>query len=936
MTAQDNNGGDRTKGETPRWSPGAGAERPETARAHSWTAEDTLARLGALDDRGLDEASVEARRAEWGPNQLPRARPPSMWWRLLAQFLEPVIGILVAAALISGLTGDVIDTVAILAIVILNGVIGFVQEERAERAIAALQRLSAPLARVLREGQLRSIPAGDLVPGDRILLESGDNIPADARLLRAFELRVLEAPLTGESVPVTKDASDVLDVSTPLADRTNMVYLGTTVAAGKADAVVVATGAATELGQIAGLLQRTEREPTPLQQRLAELGKVLIGVVLSICALIFVLHSVRGGSLLPSFLLSVSLAVAAVPEGLPAVVTLVLAIGLQRLVRRNALVRRLPSVETLGAVTVICSDKTGTLTRNEMTVCEMVTATAHYRVSGTGYEPRGAFHLRVDTEEAGLAPGEAIEPRARPDLMRALQIAAWCNTAQVAPHPANRNVWQVIGDPTEGALIVAALKADVEAQEEGESSVLYEIPFDSDRKAMSVIVGGPAGSATMYTKGAPEVILAKCDEEWHEGQTRPLTGERREEIHRIAAGMAGRALRVLALADRHHPRAGDEAVRKEEHLVFVGLVGMIDPPRDEARAAVRKCQAAGIRPVMITGDHPATARAIARELGLTRGAERTMTGPELDRLNDAELAQAVPEISVYARVSAHHKLRVVNAWKARGQIVAMTGDGVNDAPAMKAADIGIAMGITGTDVTKESSDMVLTDDNFASIVSAVEEGRGIFDNIQKFIHYLLASNASEVSLMLLAVLAGWPAPLTAVQLLWINLVTDGLPALALGVEPLERDIMGRPPRPPREPVMTYRRGLRILFHGVLMTVVGVAAFAFTYGWDQDLERARTATFCTVAYTQLFFALACRSQSHTFWELGPLTNLSLFGAIAASALLQAAVVTLPLARSVFDVPVHPGGDWLFILPLALAPVTVVELGKLLRKIKFRRC
>ena len=511
--------------------------------------------------------------------------------------------------------------------------------------------------------------------------------------------------------------------------------------------------------------------------------------------------------------------------------------------------------------------------------------------------------------------------------MRALQIAAWCNTAQVAPHPEDDSVWQVIGDPTEGALVVAALKADVEARER-DDRVLHEIPFDSERKAMSVVVRGPEDSATMYTKGAPEVILAKCDREWRHGQIGPLTPERRDEIQRIAAAMAARALRVLALADRHHPDPDHEAVRKEEGLIFVGLVGMIDPPREEAKAAVRKCQAAGIRPVMITGDHPATALAIARELGLAREADRALTGQELDRLSDAELADAVEEVSVYARVSAEHKLRVVRAWKARGQIVAMTGDGVNDAPAMKAADIGIAMGITGTDVTKESSDMVLTDDNFASIVSAVEEGRGIFDNIQKFIHYLLASNASEVLLMLLAALVGWPAPLTAVQLLWINLVTDGLPALALGVEPLERDIMGRPPRPPHEPVITYRRGLRILLHGVLMAAVGVVAFAYTFGQGEDLDRARTATFCTLAFTQLFFALACRSQTDTFWGLGPFTNPSLFGAIAASTLLQVAVVTLPLTRSVFDVPAHPGGDWLHILPLALVPVTAVELAKVL--------
>ena len=525
------------------------------------------------------------------------------------------------------------------------------------------------------------------------------------------------------------------------------------------------------------------------------------------------------------------------------------------------------------------------------------------------------------------AHGEPIDPHDWPDLMRALQIAAWCNTARVAPRPGDDRVWQVVGDPTEGALVVAALKADVAAHGR-DNRVLHEIPFDSERKVMSVVVQGLEDSVTMYTKGAPEVVLAKCDREWRHGRTEPLTPERRDEIQRTAAALAARALRVLALADRHHPDAGHQAARREESLAFVGLVAMIDPPREEAKSAVRKCQAAGIRPVMITGDHPETAWAIARELGLALEHDRILTGRELDRLSDAELADAVESVSVYARVSAEHKLRVVRAWKARGQVVAMTGDGVNDVPAMRAADIGIAMGVTGTDVTKESSDMILTDDNFASIVSAVEEGRGIFDNIHKFIHYLLASNASEVLLMLLAALFGWPAPLTAVQLLWINLVSDGLPALALGVEPLERDIMGRPPRLPHEPVITYRRGRRILLHGVLMTVVGVVAFAYTFGQGEDLDRARTATFCTVAFTQLFFALACRSQSDTFWGLGPFTNPYLFGAIAASTLLQVAVVTLPLTRSVFDVPAHPGGDWLHILPLALVPVTVVELAKVL--------
>jgi Ca2+-transporting ATPase len=887
---------------------------------------EVLARCGVDGEQGLGEAEVDVRRAESGPNQLAEPPAPSRWRRLLGQFLEPVIGILIAAAVIAGLMGEWVDTLAILAIVLLNGALGFIQEERAERALAALQRLSAPMAKVLRAGRLRSVPARDLVPGDRIALEAGDSVPADARLIRAFDLRVQEAALTGESVPVAKRAEAVLDPETPLGDRRNMVYMGTTTATGKADAVVVATGMETELGRIAGLLGRTDRQPTPLQRRLAELGKVLIVLVLGVVALIFVLRLLRGGAVLESFLLSVSLAVAAVPEGLPAVVTLALALGLQRLVRRNALIRKLPSVETLGSVTVIGSDKTGTLTRNEMTVREVVTGSAHYHVSGAGYEPRGGFHPRGAGD--GGEHGEPIDPQDWPDLMRALYIAAWCNSARVAPRPGVGSGWQVIGDPTEGALVVAARKAAVHAHDR-DDRVLHEIPFDSERKAMSVLVRGPDESATMHTKGAPEVILAKCDREWRHGRIEPLDTDRRAEILRTAGDMAARALRVLALADRHHPDPGHEAARREEDLVFVGLVGMIDPPREEVRAAVRTCREAGIRPVMITGDHPATALAIARELGIARGHDRALTGRELDGLNDEELAAAVEDVAVYARVSAEHKLRVVRAWKARGQMVAMTGDGGNDAPAVKAADVGIAMGITGTDVTKEASDMVLTDDNFASIVSAVEEGRGIFDNIRKFIHYLLASNASEVLLMLLAALVGWPAPLTAVQLLWINLVTDGLPALALGVEPPERDIMRRPPRPPREPVITRHGGLLILTHGVLMAAVGAAAFAFTYGRGEDIHRARTAAFCTLAFAQLFFSFACRSQRYTLPELGPLSNPYLFGAIAASAVLQFALVALPWTHSVFDIPAHPGGDWLLILPLALLPVTVVEMAKVVR-------
>jgi Ca2+-transporting ATPase len=899
--------------------PGTEAERPAW---HSHSAPETLTRLGVSADHGLDAAEIESRR-RFGFNEIPQARPPAAWQRFLAQFAEPVILILIGAAVISGFLADLIDMAAILAIVFLNGVIGFVQEERAERALAALRSLSAPTAKVIRGGQLVVVPARDLVPGDVIQIEAGDRIPADARLLRSYDLKVQEATLTGESVPVLKQAHEVLAPETPLGDRKNMVYLGTTAVAGKADAVVVATGVATELGRIAGMLETTTPEPTPLQRRLAGLGRILIAVVLVLVTVIFLLQIARGGPLLESFLLSVSLAVAAVPEGLPAVVTLVLAIGLQRMVRRHTLIRKLPCVETLGSVTVICTDKTGTLTRNEMTVREVVTGSAHYLVTGSGFDPRGSFLLPKGGEST---VDEPIDPEVWPDLLRALRIAAWCVSARVCAPAAGESSWRIVGDPTEAALIIAALKADVRA-EGRDKLVLHELPFDSDRKVMSVVVRGPRESAVMYSKGAPEVILEKCAREWRHNQVVPLSPARRQEIQQIAADMASRALRVLALADRHHPDASQEEVCQEEDLIFVGLIGMIDPPREEVKDAVQTCRQAGIRPIMITGDHPATALAIARELGLTSQRDAILSGTELDSLSDDRLTAIVGEIAVYARVSADHKLRVVRAWKRRGEIVAMTGDGVNDAPALQAADIGIAMGRTGSDVTKEAADMVLLDDNFASIVNAVEEGRGIYDNLQKFIHYLLASNSSEVLLMLLAALIGWPAPLTAVQLLWINLVTDGFPALALGLEPPESDLMQRPPRHPGEPVITRRRGSLILTHGIFMGLVGAGTFFIHYQEESHLPQARAATFCTMALTQLAYSLACRSPNRTLAQLGFLSNPQLLAALAFSAMLQLAVFTLPATRRVFGLPADLQELWPGIVALALLPVTLVELTKL---------
>lgn len=888
------------------------AEPSKQRVAHATPVDRLIADFDLDAERGLSDEQASELLKRVGPNQLAEQSPVPAWKKFAAQFRELVIWILIVAAIISGLLGKWVDSLAILAIVLLNGVLGFFQEARAEQALSALRSLSAPMARVLRGGSWQAMQARELVPGDVIELEAGDNVPADVRLAEAFGLTIQEAALTGESVPVEKRADAILSEETSLADRTNMAYMGTVVAAGKAEALVVATGMQTELGHIAGLLSRYEPEPTPLQRRLAELGRILIVLCLALVALIFTLQMLRGGELVEVFLLSVSLAVAAVPEGLPAVVTIALALGLQRMVKRNALVRKLPSVETLGSVTVICSDKTGTLTRNEMTVREIEIASGRFEVTGAGYKPTGEL-LRMD----GVGRNE---PPETPDLLQALAIGARCNNARLVPDDDGQ--WKIIGDPTEGALLVVARKAGLPLDA---GKVLYELPFDSERKAMSVVIEQD-GRRLMYTKGAPEVILAKSTHELRDGEPVRLDDVRRGEITRTNQTMASRALRVLALAYRELP-SEDEGGFDEQDLTFAGLVGMIDPPRDEVKDAVNRCNDAGIQPVMITGDHPDTALAIARELHIADETDFAVSGQQLDGMTDEELLQQVTSISVYARVSAEHKMRVVGAWKKHNHIVAMTGDGVNDAPAVKAADIGIAMGVTGTDVTKEASDMVLTDDNFTSIVNAIEEGRGIFDNIQKFVHFLLSSNAGEVLLMLFAAVIGWPAPLMAIQLLWINLVTDGLPALALGMEPPERDIMQRQPRPPREPIITWRRGLVMLTHGSLVAVAAAFGFWFVYqGSEANLPAARTTAFCITAYAQLFYAVSFRSFRYTMPELGFFTNPHLIGAIIISGLLQLSVITLPFAQPVFEVATNLGPTWFLIALLALTPVTVIEVAK----------
>ncbi len=888
-----------------------------TTPSHATAKELILQTLSSSEQTGLSASQVTAAREQFGWNELATVAPEPAWKKFLAQFGDVVVWILIAAAVISGAMGEWTNTAAILAIVLLNALLGFFQEAKAEKSLAALQSLAAPTAKVIRDEKLASIPARELVPGDLVEIEAGDNVPADLRLLTAFAMRVEEAALTGESLPVEKDAELVLPESTPLADRRNMAYTSTVLANGQGRGVVVATGMETEIGRIAGLLQTYDRTPTPLQLQLAKLGRTLVIICLVLVGIIFLLGLLHGKSWLDTLLSSVSLAVAAVPEGLPAVVTTALALGLQRMARRNALVRKLPSVETLGCVSVICSDKTGTLTHNEMTVRELLAGGVQYRVTGSGYAPQGEFFkVSPDSEQPVKLTDE--------DAQVALRVAAYCNHAQVQPGE-TKGTWNVIGDPTEGALIVLATKGGVTSDDK-KPEVVQELPFDAERKAMSVLLKDESGHRVQYTKGAPEGILEKCVSERRDNKVIELTDERRRELIQANVEMASRALRALALAYRDDD--GAEPAIDENGLTFAGLVGMIDPPREEVKQAVVRCREARIRPVMITGDHPATATSIARELGIASETDRVVSGQDLDAMSDDELTASVAQIAVYARVAPEHKLRVVRAWKDRGEIVAMTGDGVNDAPAVKAADIGIAMGISGTDVTREAAAMVLMDDNFASIVNAVEEGRSIYDNIQKFLIFLLSCNAGELMLMLFASLLGWPTPLLPVQLLWMNLVTDGFPALALAMEPPEPGLMSRPPRSPRASILSWQLGSAILFRGLLLAAVSLVAFVLLLGPDgEDVATARTMAFCIMVYGQLFLALAARSRVWTFWQLGPTTNLYVFAAVAVSALLQVGIIALPFTREIFDVTTHRPMAWGVVFALALIPVTVIELVKL---------
>ena len=872
---------------------------------HTITVEATFARLKSARD-GLSSEEVARRLEQFGPNELQAAGRVSPWAILLEQFKNVLIIILLVATTLSAFLGHGVEAIAITVIVLFAVVLGFVQEYRAERAIEALRELAAPKATVIRDGRERDVSARDLVPGDVIVLATGDKVPADVRLVEAINLQTNEAALTGESASVEKQTRPLAGEKLPTGDRTSMAYAGTMVTYGRGRAVVTATAMNTEFGKIARLLETVETGKTPLQENLDRVGKALARAAFGLVLIIVAFGLFRGQPFIEMLIFGVALAVAVVPEALPAVVTISLALGVKRMIKRNALVRRLSAVETLGSTSIICSDKTGTLTKDEMTMRKCYVGTQMFEVSGTGYQPEGSFSLN----------GEAVEPSESLTLL--LRAAALASDARV--ERTEQEKWEVKGDPTEGALVVAAAKAGLDKAElEQAFPREHEIPFSSETKRMTTLHSSANGPIA-YSKGAPEFILDSSVRQLTAAGEIVLSKANRAEIIHTAQEMAGEALRVLAIA--YKPGAGIEDAERE--MTFLGLVGMIDPPRAEARAAVRECKEAGIKVVMITGDHPLTASAVASELGILNSG-RLMIGAELDCLDEDTFREQVETIEVYARVSPAHKLRVLTALKEMGHIAAMTGDGINDAPALKKADIGIAMGITGTDVTKEAAAMTLTDDNFASIVAAVEEGRGIFSNIKKYLMYLLSSNIGEIGLMAGATVAGLPLPLSAVQLLYVNLATDGLPALALAVDPAEGDLMKRPPRNPRTGIFTRPVVILMLVGGIWSAVINLGLFIWALNSGRGVQEAMTMTFVSLVLIQFFKAYNFRSDRHSVLRR-PFANKWLNLAILWELFMLGLILYVPFLENVFGTMALPLRDWLIIVAAALTISPVLELAK----------
>ncbi len=884
---------------------------------------------------GLDDKDAAHRLDTYGPNELVETQRVSPLKMFLRQFADLMVIILIIAAVISasigiyhmvedggGISDEIFDAIVIMIIVILNAVFGFIQEYRAEQAIQALKAMAAPTAKVYRDGEAIQVPARELVPGDVVELATGDCVPADARLIEAINLNADEASLTGESVPVSK-LTHSLKGDVLLGDRRNMVYSGTAIESGRGKAAIVSTGMNTELGKIAGMVQELEEEP-PLKAKINRMAKQIGIIVLVAVGIVFAVGALRGIDTVKMFLTAVSLAVAAIPEGLPAVVTISLALGVQRMVRRHALIRRLPAVETLGSATVICSDKTGTLTKGEMNIRTIQTDDAIFKVEGEGFTPSGKFFK--DEEE--------MDPKTNETLALLLKAGILCNDSNLVQ---KEGLWTIDGDTTEGTLLVAAKRAGLDFDEIFKEERIGEIGFSSDRKRMTTIHQSNP-SKVAYSKGATESLLEISDRILEDGKVVPLPQEKKDSINRATEAMAMRGLRTLALAYRPLPDDVEDMSEEviEKDLIFLGHVGMIDSPRSDAIAAIEECKRAGIHVVMITGDHKLTAVAVAKEMGLIEEhAEHALTGSELTKMSDEELYHHVEHTPVYARVSPADKLRIIDAWKRRGDIVAMTGDGVNDAPALKKADIGVAMGITGTDVSKASSDMILTDDNFSSIVHSVEEGRAIYDNIRKFVLYLLSCNTGEVATMFIATML-FADPrilpfLLPVQILWMNLVTDGLPALALGVDPAAPDVMERRPKDPNEPPITRDMIAIMISVGIIMAIGTLAVFQFASSdyYGADIDRARTMAFSTLVMFQMFFVFSARSPYIPLHKLGFFGNKKLILAVAVSILLQLMIVYLAPLQAAFSTAPLELIDWVWIVVTASTVLIAMEIFKTVR-------
>lgn len=871
---------------------------------------------------GLTDDEVKKRINQYGFNELDEGEKQSAWLLFFSQFKDFMVLVLLAATLISGLLGEYIDAIAIIAIVLINGMLGFFQERKAERSLQALKELSAPQVIALRNGEWTKVPSKVVVVGELLKFSSGDRIGADIRIIESNSLEVEESALTGESLPVSKTTEAIKTPSIGIGDMENMAFMGTLVTRGSGMGIVVGIGMKTAMGQIANLLQNAETMTTPLQRRLEQLGKILITVALFLTVLVVVVGVLQGHDLYTMFLAGVSLAVAAIPEGLPAIVTVALSLGVQRMIKQKAIVRKLPAVETLGCASVICSDKTGTMTQNKMTVTHLWSGGTEWLVDGVGYEPRGYFYR----EE------KKVEPKNDKALQQMLMFGMLCNHAEIKQ---KNNEYVIDGDPTEGALLVAAMKAgygrDMLLRQ---YQIMTEFPFDSERKMMSMIVKDQNGRQFIVTKGAPDVLAGVCSSILWNGKRQLISRDITSKIQGAIEGLASQALRTIAIGFKEISTTTIIMHEKEaeKDLTFIGLQGMIDPPRPEVKKAVKECKEAGIKTVMITGDHVITAKAIAKQLGILTSTSKVLDGKALSEMEIDELEEIVDDVSVFARVSPEHKLKIVKALQNNGHIVAMTGDGVNDAPAIKAADIGVSMGITGTDVAKEASALVLLDDNFATIKAAIKEGRNIYENIRKFVRYLLASNVGEILVMLFAMLLGYPLPLVPIQILWVNLVTDGLPAMALGLDQPEEDVMKRKPRTPKEGVFSRGLGWKVVSRGFLIGIVTLFAFIFAYKANpEELAYAQTVAFATLVLAQLIHVFDCRSEKSVFAR-NPFGNKYLVWAVISSLLLLFVVIYYPPFQPIFHTVPVKISDWLMITGLAAVPTFLLAGSFLARKRK----